>query len=110
MIEDSNDYLKEFTNVVLVDSSLDEIRCVKLTYWKEDFEGRLDSSGIVSVEVSNEEECDVTKHVDGCECENFSLDEGCKVSKVFLGKKKSNEEEDESIFSGSFEEEVQWES
>ena len=87
MIEDSKDGLDRFPNVVLVDSNLYETRCIKLVSWKEYFEGRSDSSGIVSVEVSNEEEWDVTKHADECEDDNFYLDEGCKVAKVFLGKK-----------------------
>ena len=59
LIEDSNDDLEIFPNVVLVNSNLDEIRCMKLEPWKEDFEGRLDYSGIISTEVSNEKECDV---------------------------------------------------
>ena len=37
--------------------------------------------------------------------ESFSLNEGCKVAKVFLRKKESNEEEGESNFLGSSEEE-----
>ena len=41
--------------MVLVDSSIDEIRCVKLAFWKEDF-------GIDSVEVSDEKECVISKH------------------------------------------------
>ena len=81
---------------------------MKLSSWKEGFEGRLDSSGIFSVEVSHEEECDVTKHTDECEDENLSLYEECKVAKIFQGKKKSNEEEYESIFLGSFEKEGEW--
>ena len=80
--------------MVLVDSSLDEIRFMKLESWKEYFEGRLHSSGINSLEVLNEEEFYVTKHADECEDDNFSLDEGWKVAKFFLGKKESNEEED----------------
>ena len=42
---------------------------MKLASWKEDFEGRLDSPGIISMEVSNEEECDISKHADECEDE-----------------------------------------
>ena len=79
--------MDRFPNVFLVDSNLDKIRCVKLTSYEDDFEGRLDSSGIILMEVSNEKECDVSKHAGGYEDENFSLDEGCNVSKVFLGKK-----------------------
>ena len=45
------------------------------------------------MEVSNEEEC---------EDEDFSLNEGCKFAKDFLGKKKPNkEEEDESSLLGN---------
>ena len=76
---------------------------MKLESWKEDFEGRLNSPWISSLEVLNEEECDATKHADICEDENFSSDEVWRVAKVFLGKKESSEEEkDESIFSGYF--------
>ena len=56
---------------------------MKLLSWKEYFEGRLNSSGISSLEVLNEEGCDVTKKSDECEDENFSLDEGWKVEKSF---------------------------
>jgi len=58
LIEDSNDDLERFPNVVLVDSNLDETRCAKLLSWKEDFEGRLDSSGTTSLEVLDDEECE----------------------------------------------------
>ena len=55
--------------MVLVDSNLDKIRCTKLASWKEDFEGRLDFLGISYLEVSNEEECAISKcvvtHEDG---------------------------------------------
>ena len=67
--------LDMFRNVVLVDLNLDEIRCMKLASWKEDFEGRLDSLGISSLEVLNEKECDITKNADECEDGNFSLSE-----------------------------------
>ena len=97
MIEDSNDDLDRFSNAVLVDSNLDKIRFVKLVSWTKYSEESLDSSGIMSIDVSNEEEC---------EDENFFLDEWRKVTKVFLGKKESNEEEeDESSFLEIFEEE-----
>ena len=56
VVEDSKDDLEMFPNMVLVDSNVDETRCIKLASWKEDFEIRLYSSGISSVEVSNEEE------------------------------------------------------
>ena len=73
---------------------------MKLVSWKEDFEGRLDSSGISFLEVSNEEECVASKHADDYEDKYFSLNEGCKVAKLqsckvakfFLGKKESNKE------------------
>ena len=55
LIEDYNDDLDMFPNVVLADSNLDEIRRMKLTSWKEDFEGRLYSIGISHMEVSIEE-------------------------------------------------------
>ena len=51
-----------FLSIVLVDSNLDEIRCMKLASWKRYFEGRLDSSGIGSIEVLNEKECGISKH------------------------------------------------
>ena len=95
-----------FLNAVLVDSNLDETRCVKLASWKEDFEGILDSSGINSLEFSREEWCDVSKNADECEDEDFSLNEGCKSAKVFLRKKESIEEEKGELnFLGSSEEE-----
>ena len=88
--------------MVLDDSDLDGVRYMKKSSSKEYFEVRLDSSGISSLEVLNEEECDVTKNSDEFEDNNFSFDEGCKVAKVFLGKKESNEgEDDESSFLGS---------
>ena len=63
------------------------------------------------MEVSNEEERDVSKHAGRCEDENFSLDNGCKVAKVFSVKKESNEkEDDESSFVVIFEEEGEWRS
>ena len=83
MIKDSNDDLDSFSNVVLVDSNLDEIRRIELESWIEDFEGRSYSSGIISIEVSNEEQCDVSKHTGRCKDENFSLDEGSKFEKYF---------------------------
>ena len=61
MIEYSNDDFYRFPNVGLVDSNLDEIRFMKLTCWKENLEGRLDSLWIISMKVSNEEECDDAK-------------------------------------------------
>ena len=39
--------LDMFRNVVLVDLNLDEIRCMKLASWKEEFEERLFSSFIL---------------------------------------------------------------
>ena len=109
MIAWSNDDLDRFPNVVLVDSNLYEVKSMKLTSWKEYFEGRLDSSGIDSVEVSNEEECEMSKYavehedekclVRGDEIASISLivewrkdgtlclEKGCKVAKFFLGKK-----------------------
>ena len=36
-----------FPNEVLVDLNLEEIRCMKLESWKEDFEGRLDYSFLI---------------------------------------------------------------
>ena len=45
------------------------------------------------------------KHAGVCEDENFSLDKGFKVAKVFLGKKALNEEEEDK---SSFEEKVEW--
>ena len=74
LIEDSNDHLEKFPNLVLIDSNFDETTSIKLTCWKEDFERRLHYSGVTSVEVSNEEECDITKHTDELKDENFSLD------------------------------------
>ena len=113
LINDSNCNLDRFPNVVLIDSNLDEIICTKLAYWKEDFEGRLDSSGNSSLEVSDEEECCIQKHVVEYEDEEclmwgdeiasislivgykndgtFFLDKRCKVANVFLGKKELNE-------------------
>ena len=70
-IEDSNDDLDRFSNVVLVHSNLYEIRYVKLVSWKEDFEGRLYFSGFISMEVLNEEEFDVSKHAGECEDEEW---------------------------------------
>ena len=67
--------LDRFPNVVLVDSSLDETRRVKLASRKEDFEGRLNSLGVSSLEVLNEEECDESKQADECEDESVSSDE-----------------------------------
>ena len=85
--------MDRFPNAVLVDSNLDEVTHMELESWKGYFEGMLDSSGIIAVEVSNKEEY---------EDENFSLDEWFKIAKVFLGKKESNgEEEDESSFLGN---------
>ena len=55
LIAYSNNYLDRFPNVVLFDSNLDETICMKLASWKENFEGRLYSSGISSMEVSDEE-------------------------------------------------------
>ena len=52
--------------MVLVDLILDEIRCMKLASWKEDLEGRLDSSVISSMEIWDEEVCDVLKYVGEC--------------------------------------------
>ena len=52
---------------VLIDSNLDEVRCMNLVSWKEYFERRLDSSGIRLMEVSSEEEYDVSKHAGECE-------------------------------------------
>ena len=46
---------------------------MKLASWKEDFEGRSDSSGISFMEVSNEEECGISKHAVECK------DEKCLV-------------------------------
>ena len=60
-----------FPNIFFVASNFDEIRCMKLTSLKECFEGSLDSSGIISVEISNEEEFDVLKHESECEDEEF---------------------------------------
>ena len=54
--------------MVLVDSNLDERRCMKLASWKLDFEWRLVSPGFSSKEVSGEEECEISK--DAVECEN----------------------------------------
>ena len=59
LIEDSTDYLDKFPNVVFVNSNLDETQLMKLSSWKEDLEGRLDSLGISSMEVWNEEECGI---------------------------------------------------
>ena len=56
LTEDSNDDLDRFSNKVLVDSNLDEIRCMELESWKEYFEVRLVSSVISSIEVSDKEE------------------------------------------------------
>ena len=42
---------------------------MKLASWKEVFERRLDSLGIISAQVSNEEECDVSKHAGNYEDE-----------------------------------------
>ena len=76
LIEDSNDDLDRFQNVILVESNLDEIRCIKLEYWKEDLEGRFDSSGIIHMEVSDKEEFGISKHVVACE------DEECLESRI----------------------------
>ena len=70
MIAYSNDDLDRFLNVILVGSNLDKIRSMTLEYWKTDFEWRLDSSGIISSEVSYEEECDISKHAVECEDED----------------------------------------
>ena len=51
LIEDSNDDLKRFPNVVLIDSSFDEARCLRLESWTECFEGKLDYSKVSSLEV-----------------------------------------------------------
>lgn len=67
LIEDSNDDLERFPNVVLVDSNLDEKRHMKLACWKEDFEGRLDSSEIRFLKVWDEEESGISKHAGECE-------------------------------------------
>ena len=42
---------------------------MKFSSWKEDFQGRLDSSGISSMKVSDEEGCDFSKHAGECEDE-----------------------------------------
>ena len=55
---------------------------------KKAFERRLDFSGIVSVGISNEEECYDTKHADVYKDENFYIDKVFEVAKVFLGKKR----------------------
>ena len=73
LVEESNDYLARFPNVILVDLNLDEITCIKLASYKEDFEGRLDSSRISSIGVSNEKEYDISKYAVECE------DEKCLV-------------------------------
>ena len=46
-LEEECEDLDRLPNVVLVDLKLDEIRCMKLACWKEDFEGRLDSSFLI---------------------------------------------------------------
>ena len=39
------------------------------------------------MEVSNEEQFDVSKHAGGCQDQNFFLDEVCKVEKSFQERK-----------------------
>ena len=52
--------------MVLVDLNLDGIRCVKLASLKVDFECRLGSSSISSMEVVDEEVCDISRHESEC--------------------------------------------
>ena len=53
LIADSNPDLERFLNAVIVDSNLDEIRCMKLECWKEDFERWLVYSRISSMKFSD---------------------------------------------------------
>ena len=73
--EEECEDLDRFLNVVLVDSNLDKERCMKLAPLKVDFEGRLDSEGISSLEVLSKEGCDESKQADECEHDDFSLNE-----------------------------------
>ena len=62
---------------------------------KDHSDGVLHYSGIISIKVSNEEECDVLKNADECEHKDFFLNEGYGFSKVFLRNKALNEEEED---------------